>query len=101
MKKHVLVAALGAGLLVGSVAEAGPIKRACMKSDRSAASRELCSCIEKVARPMFSRSEERRIARFFKNPDLTQEVRASSRASDERFWEKYQRWGELAEARCR
>ncbi len=91
-----LVVAIG---LAGS-AQAGPIKRACLAADREAASRTLCTCIERVARPMFSRSEMRRIARFFKEPHLSQELRQSDRRSDERFWEQYKAWGDAARAQC-
>ncbi len=98
--KHVLVsAALGAALVAGA-AEAGPIKRACLKADRAAASRELCACIERVARPMFSGSQERRIAKFFADPHLSQELRQSDRRSDEVFWEQYKAWGEAVRTRC-
>ena len=99
MKHLLFVAAMSAGLSAG-MAEAGAIKRACLKADRAAASRELCSCIERVARPMFSASQKRRIAKFFADPHLSQELRASDRRSDERFWELYQAWGAAAEAQC-
>ncbi len=95
----IMVVALGVGLAAGG-AEAGPIKRACLKADRAAASRELCTCIERVARPMFSSSQKRRIAKFFAKPDLSQELRQSDRRSDEKFWEQYQAWGDAARARC-
>ena len=100
MKKHVLVVAVAAGVLLAGMAEAGPIKRACLKSDRDAASRQLCACIERVARPMFSRSEQRKIAKFFDDPHLSQQLRQSDRRADERFWQQYQAWGAAARARC-
>ncbi len=99
MKKIILGAAF-AGTMAAGAAEAGPVARACMAADRSAANRSLCTCIEKVARPMFSRSEMKRIASLFKNPDLSQKLRASTRAADERFWEKYQIWSQRAGAQC-
>ncbi len=95
----IVVVALGVGL-GGAVAEAGPIKRACLKSDRDAANRQVCACIERVARPMFSRSEQRRIAKFFADPHLSQELRQSDRRADERFWQQYQAWGAAVQARC-
>ena len=93
------VIAFGAMAFAGA-AEAGPIKRACLAADRAAASRELCTCIERVAKPMFSRSEMRRIAKFFAEPQLSQELRQSDRRADQRFWEQYKAWGAAARARC-
>ena len=99
MKHLLFVAAMSAGLSAG-MAEAGAIKRACLKADRAAASRELCTCIERVARPMFTASQKRRIVRFFAEPHLSQELRQSDRRSDERFWEQYQAWGAAVRSRC-
>ncbi len=99
MKQLIFGAALAAGM-AAQAAAAGPVARACMAADREAANRALCSCIEQVARPIFTRSELRRIVKFFKNPELTQKLRSSDRAADERFWDKYQAWGEMAQAQC-
>jgi len=100
MKRILFAMVMAAGMAAGT-AQAGPIKRACLKADRAAASRELCTCIERVARPMFSRSQERRIAKFFAEPHLSQELRQSDRRSDEKFWQQYQAWGAAARAQCR
>ena len=99
MKRLILSAAMVAGVAAGT-AQAGPVARACMAADRSAASRSLCSCIEQVARPIFSPVEMKRIARLFQAPDLSQKLRASTRAADERFWAKYELWSQRAGAQC-
>lgn len=95
-----LVLATILALSTTSIAQAGSIERACLKAGRDGASRVFCDCIDDVARPMFSRSEMKRIAKFFTEPHLSQELRQSSRRSDERFWDRYKLWGSTAESRC-
>jgi len=83
-------------------AEAGStIARACMGSDRPAASRELCGCIQNVADSMLSAGDQRRGAKFFADPHLSQEVRASSSREDDLFWERWTEFGKAATAYCR
>jgi hypothetical protein len=79
---------------------AGIITRACMSSDRDAASPFLCSCIQTVANDMLSRRDQRRAAKFFADPDRAQEMRQSSRSSHEAFWLRYKAFGERAETYC-
>jgi hypothetical protein len=88
-------------VLAGSgMAAAGTIERACLKSDRKAASRALCGCIQTVADKTLTRSDQRRAAKFFGDPHMAQEVRQSDRASDEAFWQKYKNFGATAQAFC-
>ncbi len=47
-----------------------------------------------------SRAEQRRAARFFKDPDEAQQVRASKTDRDNEFWDRYRAFGEMAEAYC-
>ncbi len=99
-----LAAGICAAMLAGGVpatAEAGKIARACMGSDRPAATRARCACIQKVADDALSRSEQRKVAKWFADPHQAQEVRMSSRASDEALWERYKAFGQLAQAVCR
>ncbi len=84
----------------GGMVHAGAIEQACMKADRSNANRHLCDCIDDVAKKYFSRSEIRRIAKFFAEPHLSQELRQSDKNADERFWDTYQAWGEAARRQC-
>ena len=81
-------------------AQAATIKRACMKSDRRAANRNLCGCIQKAANATLSRSDQRLASTFFKDPHRAQEVRQSDRRSHEVFWKKYKHFGATAQARC-
>jgi len=80
-------------------AKAGTIERACLKSDRSG-TRSLCNCIQDVADITLSRSDQRKAAKFFDNPQRAQDVRMSDRRSDEKFWDRYQEFGNAARAYC-
>lgn len=88
-------------LAAPTAATARQIENACNASERRAATRELCRCIDNVAQRMLTRSEQRRAARFFRNPDEAQRVRMSSDPGDRDFWRRYREWGEMAEAMCR
>jgi hypothetical protein len=96
---RVAVAAL-VGSLMLSQAWAGPIERACNRSDRDAANRRVCSCIQSVADQNLSGGDQRRAAKFFSDPDRAQDVRLSDTARDDAFWQRYTAFGELAEAYC-
>jgi hypothetical protein len=91
---------LSLALLAPAAALAGPIETACNRSDRAAASRALCRCIDGVADRMLTRSEQRRAARFFRDPDEAQRVRMSRDQDDRDFWARYRAWGETAQAMC-
>ncbi|PWE32074.1 hypothetical protein DDZ14_12490 [Maritimibacter sp. 55A14] len=81
-------------------AYAGTLERACRASDRTEVDPALCRCIQHVADGMLSPPEQRRAARFFADPHLSQELRQSDRPGDERFWERYKTFGAAAAARC-
>lgn len=76
---------------------AGDIERACLGSDRAAANRALCGCIQDAADLTLSTQDQRRAAGFFADPHRAQEVRQS----DERFWDRYKDFGATAETFCR
>ena len=86
--------------LAAGAASAGPIERACMRSDREAANRNLCGCIQDVADATLSRRDQALAAKFFKKPAMAQEVRQSDRPSYEVFWKKYKEFGETAQTYC-
>ena len=101
--KTILSSAVLAALLAAlgpSVAAAGPIERACMRADRDAANRSVCSCIQQVADMTLRNSDQRRAARFFADPDRAHQTWMSKRASDDAFWERYKNFGATAEAYC-
>lgn len=100
--KH-CIAALSLGVLVASAMPAvagSEIERACLRADRAAASKALCGCIQDVAEAMLTSGERRRVVKFFRDPHLTQDLRASSRRADERFWERYVAFGRAARKHC-
>jgi len=93
------VAALLLPLLL-SAAHAGPIERACMRSDRDAANRSICACIQQVADMTLRGGDQRRAAKFFSDPDRAHEAWMSQREADDAFWERYKNFGATAEAYC-
>ncbi len=96
--RHLILAALL--VLTAAPAFAGPIERACVRSDRAAGNRALCGCIQQAADMTLSRREQSRAAKFFRDPHMAQEVRQSDRRNDEEFWQRYRSFGETAEAFC-
>ncbi len=101
--KHLLIITLMTGAL-GWVApapgEAGVIERACRQSNRTAASPQLCRCIQGVANRSLNALERRRVARWFADPHQAQEVRQSDRRGDAELWERYKAFGERAAKIC-
>ena len=93
------LAALSLTLML-SAAQAGPIERACLRSDRDAANRQICSCIQQVADMTLRDGDQRRAAAFFADPDRAHETWMSKRSSDDAFWERYKNFGATAEAYC-
>ncbi len=84
----------GAGPVTGDISEA------CIAADRRAASPALCSCVQQVANQTLSGREQARAATFFENPQLAQDTRQSDNARDERFWDRYKSFSELATQIC-
>ncbi len=101
--RPIAAAAMTAVMLTGltpTISFAGPISSACLSSDRAAASRALCSCLQQAADITLSKRDQRKAAKMFSKPDLAQEVRMSSSRRDEEFWSKYVAFGDMATANC-
>ncbi len=98
MTKSFLLAA-GLAVLAG-MAFAGPIERACNKSERKAATRSLCDCIQQAADMTLSGSDQRRAVSFFKDPEKAHKVWMSKSRGDDAFWDRYKAFGAQAEAMC-
>ncbi|MFY0681019.1 MAG: hypothetical protein JXR13_10630 [Thalassovita sp.] len=100
--KPFLSAALIAAFLTPIAAPviAGPIDRACMLSPRDQKSWTLCRCIQRAANDTLSRSDQRRAAKFFRDPQLAQDTRQSDNPASERFWLRYKAFGSTAAAIC-
>lgn len=86
--------------LMQTAAFAGPVERACLRSDRDAANRRVCACIQQVADMTLGGGDQRRAARFFTDPDAAHETWLSQRPADDAFWERYKNFGATAEAYC-
>ncbi len=102
MKNYVISMVLGglALAVAAPAATAGPVARACMASDRQAATRAMCGCIQSVADATLTGRDQRLAAKFFSDPHRAQEVRQSDRAADEAFWDRYRVFGDAAERSC-
>ena len=98
MKKLLIAAAVMAATT--PFAYAGPIESACLRSDRQGASRAVCGCIQQVADMTLRGSDQRKAAKFFKDPHRAQEVRQSKSKSDNEFWTRYKNFGDTAEVYC-
>lgn len=97
MKTVILAAGLA---LMASGVQAKTLERACLSSDRSAANRTLCGCIQDVANLVLEQSDQRRAATFFTDPHKAQETRQSDANRDEKFWLRYKAFGSHSEKYC-
>ena len=85
----------------GIFGPSGEIGSACMEAGRSGANPALCSCVQQAADRTLSRSEQRRAADFFAEPDQAQAARAADDAGSRQFWARYRAFTNTAEALCR
>lgn len=85
---------------LAGAATAGPVEQACNASNRQSVSRALCACIGNVADRTLSGGDQRKAAKFFRDPDAAQKARASDTRSSEAFWQRYANFGATAEAFC-
>jgi len=100
MKSILLATAVVASFAVLSgAAAAGPIERACMASDRGG-NRALCGCIQQAADMTLSGGDQKRAAKFFKDPEAAHATWISQSKSDDAFWDRYKSFGQTAEAYC-
>ncbi|SFM56846.1 hypothetical protein [Shimia aestuarii] len=83
-----------------SKSDAGILSRACMRSDRKAATRPMCNCIQQVANQNLSRADQRLAASFFSDPHKAQEIRQSDTRGHEQFWSRYKEFGTVVAASC-
>ena len=101
MKQFLLIAFCAASLTaVAPLANASQIKQACLASDREAATRDRCSCIQRVADQALTRSEQRTVSKWFTDPHKAQVLKMSKSARDDALWDRYQNFGQMAQAIC-
>lgn len=79
----------------------GPISRACLSSDRKARNSRLCGCIQTVANSSLSGADQRKAARFFRDPQRAMDVKMSKTTSDDAFWDRYEVFASRSEQSCR
>ena len=102
MASRLTILAVAASLAAAPLpALSGPMERACNKSDRRAASRSICNCIQQVADFALSKKDQRLAATFFKDPHKAQEIRQSDNRSHEAFWLRYKEFAGIAGASCK
>jgi hypothetical protein len=95
-----LAVILGTVLAASWPALAGPIDAACMGSGRDEANRAVCACVQQVADMVLNGSDQRRAARFFRNPELAHRTMMSQSTSDAAFWTRWEAFGAQAELYC-
>jgi hypothetical protein len=78
----------------------GPIYSACRASDRDAAGRQLCGCIQAVADQTLSGRDTRRIAGFFDDPEEAHAVKISDSWRNDAFWDRYRDYVSAARRTC-
>ncbi|MEL7092806.1 MAG: arginine transporter [Pseudomonadota bacterium] len=78
----------------------GDISRACLAADRSAASVQLCTCIQGVANAELSSRDRSRVASFFANPEVAHATKISDTRANDAFWERYQGFVRRARNTC-
>ncbi|MEM9756607.1 MAG: hypothetical protein AAF914_11470 [Pseudomonadota bacterium] len=86
-------------VFAASAAAANPVTDACLAAGR-AADPALCSCIGAAATITLSERDQRRAAGFFRDPQAAQDMRRSDRSQDERFWQRYVSFTQIAEDLC-
>lgn len=82
---------------LSNFSNSGPIASACLRSDRRAASRALCGCVQQVAHASLSGADQSKAATFYRDPQLAQDIRQSDNPANESFWQRYK--GYVADAR--
>jgi len=103
MKNMVLALGLGLGLgggFAGGAEARGVIENACLRSDRPAANRVLCGCIQRVADAVLTSGDQRKGARFFADPEMSQVAKMARGDADLRFWQKWEAFSDGAVKYC-
>ncbi|WP_212525101.1 hypothetical protein [Actibacterium sp. MT2.3-13A] len=88
-------------VMAASTAQAGVIENACLTSNRDAANRNLCGCIQEAANLTLTKGDQKLAASFFRDPHKAQVVRQSANRGHAAFWERYQNFGATAQAFCK
>jgi hypothetical protein len=95
-----LAVILGTVLAASLPGHAGPIDAACLSSGRDEANRTVCACVQQVADQTLDNADQRRAARFFRDPELAHKTMMSQSARDTAFWARWESFGAQAELYC-
>ncbi|EBA05460.1 hypothetical protein RB2150_15261 [Rhodobacteraceae bacterium HTCC2150] len=96
--KIMQIALLATLVLTPQLSSAKAIKKDCLKAGRGTLSQ--CSCIQSVANRTLSNSQQRKGATFFKDPQKAQDTRQSSRSADNKMWDAWKKFGNVAAEQC-
>ncbi|MGA1759866.1 MAG: hypothetical protein ACO39Z_03900 [Paracoccaceae bacterium] len=96
---RILIIVFGLSLL-STAAQADVVRKACLVSTSKSANSRMCSCIQAAADATLNRSDQNLAASMIRDPEKSQDVKTSNRRSMEKFWERYENFGKLAEAYC-
>ncbi len=96
--KIMQIALIATLVLTPQLSSAKAIKKACLKADRG--TRAQCSCIQSVANRTLNNSQQRKGATFFKDPQKAQDTRQSSRSADNKMWDAWKKFGNVAAEQC-
>lgn len=86
--------------VVPTGSSASVVKNACMSSSAKTKSRSLCTCIQAAADATLNNRDQRKTAKMIGDPDLSQQIKASDSWSNERCWDRYTKFSELAQKFC-
>lgn len=100
MRYILLIGAITLSGCGGGGGVSGEIGQACVDGGRRDASPALCTCVQQVADQTLSNREQARAVVFFEDPQLAQDTRQSSNASDRAFWSRYRAFTDLATEIC-
>lgn len=96
----VLTACSGGTRSASTAGSTGPISRACLAADRSAASTTLCACVQRVANAELSARDRARMVRFFDDPEVAHATKISDTTANDDFWRRYQAYVRSARNQC-
>ncbi|WP_375281448.1 arginine transporter [Pseudooctadecabacter sp.] len=78
----------------------GEISRACLAADRSAASVQLCTCVQGVANAELSARDRSRVASFFDDPEVAHATKISDTRANDAFWDRYRSFISASRRQC-
>jgi len=78
----------------------GAVAKACVASDRRAATAQRCSCVQSVAARELSRADRSRLISFFEDPEVANDVKINDSSAADAFCERYRAFTSKARQQC-